>query len=185
MNLTLYFELYGFLYNNQYPSSKIFNRNRMQNLFNVLHYIYSDKYIIVRIIMEKINAYTIISETVYVSPSTLVLRAVSEDKPIIIKALKKDYPTSEEVMRFKSEYEITKSLSIPETVRAYTLDKYKNYHAIILENIPYQSLAQVLEQKKKFELKEFIEFAILLAQVIGKIHKHKVIHKDINPSNIM
>ena len=40
-------------------------------------------------------------------------------------------------------------------------------------------------KSKKFALLEFLSIAIQIAETLGEIHAANVIHKDINPSNIV
>jgi len=68
----------------------------------------------------------------------LVYRALrTEDKQaVILKVLKEDYPTPEELTRYQQEYEITKSLNLNSVVKTYGIEKYQNTLVIILgENL--------------------------------------------------
>ncbi len=68
----------------------------------------------------------------------MVYRALrTEDKQaVILKVLKEDYPTPEELTRYQQEYEITKSLNLNSVVKTYGIEKYQNTLVIILgENL--------------------------------------------------
>jgi PAS domain S-box-containing protein len=120
------------------------------------------------------------------SAISLVYRGIRErdGQPVILKRLKKDYPTLNELARYKREYEITRSLNLEGVVKAYDLEKYQNALVMCLEDFGGESL-KVLMAKRKFTLSEFLTIAIKIADVLGKIHAINIIHRDINPSNIV
>jgi serine/threonine protein kinase len=91
--------------------------------------------------MSAIAGYKIISE-LYESAGSLVYRARREgdEKPVIIKALKAEYPAPEAIARYKLEYEITRNLNLSGTGRAYGLEKYKNSLVMVLEDFGGESL---------------------------------------------
>jgi serine/threonine protein kinase len=123
---------------------------------------------------------------IYESFKSLVYRAIREEdnKSVILKFLKEDYPTPEEIVRYKQEYEITHRLSIEGVVRAYGLEKYRNSPVIIFEDFGGESL-KILMNNNAFALKEFLFLAIKISETLGEIHSSHIIHKDINPSNIV
>ncbi len=135
--------------------------------------------------MSTITDYRIVSK-IYESANSVVYRAVpnSSDRPVILKVLKEDYPTPSELTRYKQEYEITRSLEIDRVIEAYNLLPYENTLAIVLEDFGGESL-DIWMKSKKFRLFEFLSIAIQIAETLGEIHSANVIHKDINPSNIV
>ena len=135
--------------------------------------------------MSTIADYQIITR-IYESANSLVYRAQfnTNDRPVILKVLKQDYPTPSELTRYKQEYEITRSLDIAGAIVAYDLLPYENTLAIVLEDFGAQSL-DVLMQSQRFSLVEFLQIAIQTAAALTEIHGANIIHKDINPSNII
>ncbi|MEW5857698.1 MAG: hypothetical protein AB1861_09995, partial [Cyanobacteriota bacterium] len=69
----------------------------------------------------------------YESINTLVYRAIREqnNKAVILKLYKEDYPTPSQLARYKQEYEITQNLNLDGVVRAIALEKYQNTLVII------------------------------------------------------
>ena len=135
--------------------------------------------------MSTITDYQITAK-VYESANSLVYRALnnSDKNSVILKVLKKDYPNPSELTRYKQEYEITRSLKIPGTVSAYDLLPYQNTLAIVLEDFGGQSLDTCLKSRS-FILLEFLQIAMQIAEALAEIHSRNIIHKDINPSNII
>ncbi|MEG4884318.1 AAA family ATPase [Microcoleus sp. K1-B6] len=129
--------------------------------------------------------YQILSK-IYESSNSLVYRAVHKSRhhPVILKILKEDYPSPSELTRYKQEYEITRSLQIDGAIKVYDLLPYKNTLAMVLEDFGAHSL-DILTQSQTFSLVEFLSIAIQIARGLGEIHAANIIHKDINPSNIV
>ncbi|MBE8970082.1 AAA family ATPase [Nostocales cyanobacterium LEGE 12452] len=135
--------------------------------------------------MLKIPEYKIWAK-IHESANSRVYRGIRErDRlPLIFKILKKDYPTPEEITRYKLEYEITRSLSLEGVIQAYDLQQYQSTFAIVLEDFGGESLTKIIATRR-FSLIEFLKLAVRIAEILSEIHSANIIHKDINPSNIV
>lgn len=102
---------------------------------------------------------------------------------VVIKLINQEYPSIEEVARFRNEYRVTKMLNLPGVVKAYDLEKHENRLALIMEDFGGENLASFISNGMSIEL--FLPIAIQIAEVLGTIHQQQVIHRDINPSNIL
>src|SRR4028118_2200574 len=122
----------------------------------------------------------------YESANSLVYRAIREadNQPIILKLLKESYPTPEELVRYRTEYRITQELKEPGVVQVYDLQKYQNSLVMFVEDFGGESLI-IWMQQRSFTLEEFLILAIATTEILGQIHRANIIHKDINPSNIV
>ncbi len=133
-----------------------------------------------------------ILETLYESSSSLICRGIRErdNRAVILKILKQNYPTLKEISSYKKEYEIARSLNLKSVVRAYSLETYQRTLFIVFEDFNATSLKVLIEQGKLrsptdiSSLKKFLNLAIKISESLGDIHAANVIHKDINPSNI-
>ncbi|MEG4279349.1 AAA family ATPase [Microcoleus sp. MON1_C1] len=123
---------------------------------------------------------------VYESANSLVYRAIREAdrQPIILKLLKESYPTPQELVRYRTEYRITRELKEPGVVQVYDLQKYQNSLVMFVEDFGGESL-KIWMQQRSFTLEEFLLLAIATTEALGQIHSANIIHKDINPSNIV
>ena len=123
---------------------------------------------------------------IYESDNSLVYRATlnQNHQPIILKILKEDYPTPAELTRYRQEYEITRSLNLDGVAKAYDLRRYQNSLVMLLEDFGGESL-KIWMAQRQFTLTEFLSIAIKIADSLGTIHAANIIHKDINPSNIV
>ena len=135
--------------------------------------------------MYSFTGYQVLTQ-LYESANSLVYRAIREqdNQPVILKVLKQDYPTPTELTRYRQEYDITRSLNQKGVIKAYGLEPYQNTLLMVLEDFGGQSL-KTLKQQYPVTLENFLEIAIKIATALGEIHAADIIHKDINPSNIV
>jgi len=122
----------------------------------------------------------------YESANSLIYRAIREadNQPIILKLLKESYPTPQELVRYRTEYRITQELKEPGIVQVYDLQKYQNSLVMFVEDFGGESL-KIWMQQRNFTMEKFLQIAIATTEALGQIHRANIIHKDINPSNIV
>jgi len=129
-----------------------------------------------------------IKEQLYEGLYSAVYRALrqTDNQSVILKVLKIDYPTPEDIARFKREYKITHTLneSVEGIAKTFGLEKHDNTWFMVLEDFRGESLANRLKTQP-IEIEEFLRLASQVAEIVGKIHRQNVIHKDINPSNLI
>jgi predicted ATPase/serine phosphatase RsbU (regulator of sigma subunit)/tRNA A-37 threonylcarbamoyl transferase component Bud32 len=135
--------------------------------------------------MTDLTGYQILSP-IYESANSLVYRGIRErdNLQMILKVLKQDYPNPSELTRYKQEYEITRSLAGKGVVQVYDLHRYQNSLVMTLEDFGGKSLKGWMTERQ-FPLEEFLTVAIAISESLGEIHAANIIHKDINPSNIV
>ena len=130
-----------------------------------------------------------ITKQIYESANSKIYRALrnKDNQAVILKVLKEDYITSAELTHYRQEYDITRRLADLEgIVKADSLEKYQNTLVMCLEDFGAESLKIWLEDKQRtFALEELLTFAIRVTEILGQIHGQNIIHKDINPSNIV
>jgi len=129
-----------------------------------------------------------ISTKIYESANSIIYRATRIDKnqPVILKILKEEYPTPEELTRYRQEYEIISRLAeIDGVINVYDLFKHQNQLVICLEDFEAKSVKMWRDEQRTFTLDELLRFAISATDILGQIHGQNIIHKDINPSNFV
>lgn len=137
-----------------------------------------------------INGYQLLTQ-IYESENSLIYRGIrqQDNQPVILKRLKQDYPSPAELTRYKQEYEIIRSLDLAGVVQAYAIEDYQSSLVLVLEDFGGVSLKQGLNRavanQKKMSLQVFLPIAIQISETLGKIHATNIIHKDINPANIL
>ncbi|MGK0291456.1 MAG: serine/threonine protein kinase, partial [bacterium] len=122
----------------------------------------------------------------YDSKYSIIYRGYrKEDQlPVIFKLLKKEYPSIEELARFQREYEMTRSLNLEGVIQVYALEKHENSLVMVLEDFEGESLSDILKSQP-LSLSEKLQLSIRITHIVGAIHQQHIIHKDINPSNII
>ncbi|MEH2325227.1 MAG: AAA family ATPase [Nostoc sp.] len=140
-------------------------------------------------LIARIPDYTIAS-LIYEATATVIYRAYSKANghSVVIKLLKAEYPTVKEIAQIKHEYEIIQKLNIAGVIRAYELISYDNGYsnglAMVLEDFGGESLkAQI--SNTGFELRKFLNIAGQITETLGELHNHHIIHKDVQPENIL
>jgi predicted ATPase/signal transduction histidine kinase/DNA-binding response OmpR family regulator/tRNA A-37 threonylcarbamoyl transferase component Bud32 len=125
-------------------------------------------------------------EAIYEGVTTRVYRASRESEPasVIIKILKAEYPSLEELTRLRHEFQILQALEIEEIAKPIALETSSYGLALILSDFGGESLKKFI-RTQQFELSQFLETAIQLASTVAALHQNNIIHKDIKPHNIL
>ncbi|GAK60937.1 adenylate/guanylate cyclase [Candidatus Vecturithrix granuli] len=124
---------------------------------------------------------------IHESANSLIYRGTrtTDQHPVILKTLNREYPSPQEISRFKREYEITRSLQkVDGVIRVYGIELWQNSLMMVLEDIGGQPLNEIL-LIRKFNLEEFLQLAIRMSTIVGAIHQQHIMHKDLNPSNFL
>ena len=127
-----------------------------------------------------------IFEEIYEGLNSKVYRGLrkQDNLPLIFKIFATDFPSVQTIGRYKLEYEITKNIISDFVINVYDFIQHQNKFIIVLEDIGGESLANFLNVNQ-LDLIEKLKLAIQISEGIGQIHAANIIHKDINPSNII
>lgn len=133
-----------------------------------------------------------ITAQIYESANCLVYRGFREQdsEAVILKVLKSDYPDSSELLQYQQEYEILHDLNLEGVIKVYSLETYERTLILIFEDFGGNSLAQLIAESSQVEgmvmpLEKILKIVIQITEILSRIHNHNIIHKDINPSNII
>ncbi|MBD2309328.1 PAS domain S-box protein [Chroococcidiopsis sp. FACHB-1243] len=141
-----------------------------------------------------------IHSKIYESAASVVYRGIREQdecaiarsalpEAIVVKMLKQEYPSPQELTRYRQEYEITRSLNLEGVVKAFSQQDYQRTIAILLEDFGGESIERWMRQRPEefcpMPLANFFRLAIDITDILGRIHHAKIVHKDINPGNIV
>lgn len=131
-------------------------------------------------------------EKVYESNKSLVYRGyrTADNLPVIFKILKGDYPSPLELNRYRQTYEIAQHLNSDAVVKVHALEKYLNTLVMVLEDFGGQPLKHpmittIFPTKGVERVLKLLPLCIQIVESLEEIHNARVVHKDINPSNIL
>ncbi|MFN6476881.1 AAA family ATPase [Nostoc sp. DedQUE07] len=135
-----------------------------------------------------------INELIYSGSKTLVHRGIreSDKKPVVIKLLRREYPTFYELVRFRNQYTIAKNLDIDGIIKTYSLENYQNSYALVMEDLGGISLQEEMARwgdggmgRTADGLETFFHIALQIVSILDGLYHNRVIHKDIKPANIL
>jgi histidine kinase len=135
--------------------------------------------------MINISGYQI-NEQIFKCFSSTIFRAtrIPDKIPVIIKLLNIEYPSEKELSFFRREYEIAAKLSGDGIIKVFSLEKVMNSLAIVMEDFGGISVTKALKSYK-IGIIEKLSIAVQISDALSQIHRQNIIHKDINPSNII
>ncbi len=135
--------------------------------------------------MIRIPGYNV-TEIVHQSPRTAVYRAYreSDNARVALKVLDPAFPAPDEIARLNREYAIARHLDAPGIIGVYGLERIGDTCMIVMEDIGGESIAAAIKFSRP-ALAEALRLSIGIAEAIEGMHRANVIHKDINPSNIV
>lgn len=139
--------------------------------------------------MMTLKGYRVLTQ-LHESPHSRIYRAIREvdNQPVVLKVLADDYPSPEAIAQFKLEYDLTCQVQTENTIQAYALERYQNTFVIVLEDFGGHSLRQTFIDQSATEpiaIADFLRLSIQITTALETIHQQNIIHKDINPSNVL
>ncbi len=138
-----------------------------------------------RVTDEDLPGYRI-AEQVYKGAETEVYRGLHlvSRRTVMVKILAADYPAPEQVARLTHEYEVAKGLNIDGVVEVLGLERFRNSLALITEDFGGESLRELMDGER-VDLAEVLAVGTRMAVILDQLHRREVVHKDINPKNIV
>lgn len=129
-----------------------------------------------------------VQEQLYESENSLIYRGCreAEEQSVILKMLKQPYPPPEKIAWFRREYELTRGLDLEKVIKVYNLTTDQHRPVMVLEDFGGESLELHLKKRRRlFPPAEFLPLAIQIAEILSQVHQQHVMHKDVNPSNVV
>ncbi len=132
-----------------------------------------------------INEFRVL-EQIHASRDTTVYRGIRprDGLAVILKVLNREFPTENDLSRFTREYKVLSKLDGRGNIKSYGLEKFGNSLLMVNEDIGGESLAAVLSGAF-LDLPSKLSLSVLITDALAMIHGQSIIHKDINPSNII
>ncbi len=117
---------------------------------------------------------------------SLILRATrtSDGAPVILKTPLPGHERLSESVRIYHEYELLRLLDAPGIIRALSLETRAGVPTLVLEDFGGIGLDAYL-RSHRLDVSSALRIALQIAHALDAIHSHRIVHKDINPSNIV
>jgi len=110
---------------------------------------------------------------------------ISDGKKVLLKFLGEEYPDLSDIARLKHEYEVSQKINSTLVVQIYALEQFERTPVLVLEDFGGESLQNIIKGHKKLTLMNFLQLSIQLTEALSDIYNSNVIHKDLNPNNII
>ena len=127
-----------------------------------------------------------IQQELYRGRRRVVFRALRERdrRPVVIKTPSDEFPTPAQLTALRREYQILSSVELEGVARPLELVTYRDRLALVLEDaggVPLKSLLA----SGPIPLADALRIGAQLAGVLGELHRRGIIHKDVNPNNVL
>jgi predicted ATPase/class 3 adenylate cyclase len=125
-----------------------------------------------------------ITEELAVRSKSYVARGVREQSRVVLKAPANDYPSERERAALRHEHTMLSRLSVPGVVRCVGVETDGSRPVLVLEDDGGISLGEFVAGRP-LDLRTFFAIAVRTARILEAVHGAGVIHRDLNPSNIV
>lgn len=110
-------------------------------------------------------------------------RRRSDQKAIVFKTIRDEHASIKEKIRLRHEYDLLCEQQCASVIEAYEFIEVGK-PGLILDYYEGKPLKEFINNQR-LNLEELLKVAIHLIKAIGRVHSKAVIHKDINPTNIL
>ena len=128
----------------------------------------------------------VLLDRIHEGAGTFVYHAVrrADRTNVVLKLLKDELASPREIAKIRHEHAILKGLDLDGVVRPHGLAKHQGNLALVLEDFGGQALREGL-RGQRLDWRTVLRIAASIAETLEAVHRRRVIHKDINPNNIV
>ncbi len=127
-----------------------------------------------------------IIEKIHEGPLTLIYRARrrEDDRPVILKMLRSEYPSQQELAHLETEYCNTQGLNEDDIIEVLGFERHDQTALLVLEDFGGISLDRIL-RTTRLDPDECLHIAVKVANALAALHGRQIVHNNINPGNIL
>ncbi|MDQ3231322.1 MAG: AAA family ATPase, partial [Pseudobdellovibrionaceae bacterium] len=127
-----------------------------------------------------------IHQKIYDSANSLIYRGIRREdgRPVILKRPKKEIPSADDLARSYHEFELLNSLTIGGVPKVFEFFQQGSDVCLITEDVGGHALSDI-SALGTLPMPLVIRLFIRYIQILGEIHRLNIIHRDINPSNLV
>ena len=111
-------------------------------------------------------------------------RREADGARVVIKVLSAEAPTRHDLARYRYAFHLLQELELPGVCRALELTSVSGRPALVVEDIGGEAL-RGLWRTNPLPLPDTLHIAAEVAEALGRLHALGIVHKDINPNNIV
>jgi histidine kinase len=133
-------------------------------------------------VLKNIDPKNVIHQGTY---TTTILEAnESAEKKSCLKILNDEFPAALQLKRFENEFEFSHNASSNVVRKAREKKLIDNHQAIVFDYVDGINLKSFLSLRQRSSA-ELVQVAMNIANAISEIHRENIIHKNLNPLNIL
>ncbi|TAE19907.1 MAG: GAF domain-containing protein [Bacteroidetes bacterium] len=135
--------------------------------------------------MQNVAEFSKLQE-IYRSEKTVVYTGIDNrtGQKISLKILNDDFPSVGFIAQFNGEAELSQQFDLQGVRKILEKRKINNRYALVMEHIEGMSWRELMN-KGTVDLPVFFSLAIRVCDILSGFHKQGIIHKDINPRNLL
>ncbi|MGE3457613.1 MAG: AAA family ATPase [Kofleriaceae bacterium] len=113
-----------------------------------------------------------------------LVRATHGARTIVIKQPAAEPPAPSAIASLRHEYEILRELNAPGIVRAVDLVPISGGLGLVVDDAGPRDFAHWIDAGCP-SMSDFFEISIQLADIVARVHEARIVHRDLNPSNLI
>ncbi len=127
-----------------------------------------------------------IDQVLYEDTTKIICRGCREydNHPVIIKMGKSEAYSAADAAHYVAEFEAFRRMQVRGIIQPLSLERNGLSYILVSEAVAGITLRSYLAMQRP-SIKEFLQIAIRLANVVEHLHQSSVIHKDLKPDTIM
>jgi serine/threonine protein kinase len=135
--------------------------------------------------MIRIPGYQVLELISHDSAFSIYCGVNTQDKtPVLLKLASAQVANPDKFWMLSYELDVTRTLNLPGVVKGYSVEKHRNQDILILEDFGGYSIREWIS-KCSDDLNFFLDIATKVTDILGEIHAHRIIHKDLKPEHIL